>query len=144
MNKRDRCRSRLLAVLLALPALQASAQVSPAFEKVLASPSEQQMVLAAARRSAVVEENSCADGRFVIASKVAIYEAPVFDQAGLLRSGVWKQVVEYTGCNSPRSLNVLVTVAQNQRPNARPLFPGDTMADPKQGSDRWREMKAGR
>jgi hypothetical protein len=97
MSNLTRSWPSILAVLFVLPALPVSAQIGAEFEKVLANSSEQQMVIAAAKQSSVVLENQCAEGKFVIASKVAIIEAPVFDQAGLLRSGIWKQVVDYTG-----------------------------------------------
>ena len=125
-----RTRTLLHLSLLGACSLPVFAQMSPQFASVLRNDGEQSAVIAGAKLSSVILENPCVDGRFIIANRVVIVAAPVFDEAGRLRSGQWKQTVDYSGCGMTRSLNVLISVPDGQRPGTRPLLPGTTRADP--------------
>lgn len=118
-------------LVFGLPTQASLAQVNPAFAKVVSDSREQEMVIGAAKRSNVVLESPCEDALYSIANQFSIYETLMFDDAGSLRSGAWKQVINYTGCGAARILNVLVSVAAGPRANARPLLPGTTHADPR-------------
>jgi hypothetical protein len=122
-------RMRWLALPLLVAGPAALAQVSPEFARILASPAEQQMVVTGARQAAVIAQNPCGDGMFKVTDKVAIIQAPVFREDGTLRTGEWKQVVDYTGCGRKLALNVQVKVPEGKGAAIASLVPGTTHAE---------------
>lgn len=128
-----RHQTRFLGVVLVfgLSAQTAFAQSNKAFSQLVSDPREQEMVLGAAKRSNVVLESPCEDAHYSIANQFSIVESLALDDAGAIRSGVWKQTVNYSGCGATRILNVLVSLAAGPRANAYPLMPGMTHADPR-------------
>ncbi len=130
MAMTQQARLIFLVLMLGPPTQATFAQGNSAFARVVSDPREQEMVISAAKRSNVVVESPCDDAHYSIANQFSIFEPLMFDDAGTLRSGIWKQVINYAGCGATRILNVLVSVAAGSRPNARPLLPGTTHADP--------------
>jgi hypothetical protein len=129
MAKIHRTRLMILALLLGSATQSTLAQINPAFARAVSDPREQSMVVDAAKRSNVVLESPCSEAHYSIADQFSIFEPLKFDNAGTLLSGSWKQVINYTGCGATRILNVLVSVEDGPRANARPLLPGTTHAD---------------
>lgn len=147
-------RASLLALVTYLSVLPpAQAQVQGAFARVLRNPQEQAMVVATAKRSNVVIEDSCKHPFIKLGNRVRIEATPQFDGGGKLISGRWEQSVFYAGCGIVRILNVLISVEPGLRPMTRALLPGTTHAGPdlqldvfrapalKQMIDHWRDPK---
>ncbi len=118
------------AILLSQLPAAASAQDQLIVQRLLADPGEQQHVLAAAKRSAVVADNPCPSARFSLTGPVVVFVRPEFDSAGDIAKGSWKQTVEEQGCGAKRVLNVLAVVRAPKTLATMPILPGTTRAGP--------------
>ncbi len=100
------------------------------FLKLIENPAEQELVINAAKRSAVVLENPCAEAKFTLLNKFATYKPLQFDSAGKVIAGAWKQSVSEKGCGQERLLNVLMYIDEKTKGlKAMSLLPGSTKAN---------------
>lgn len=117
--------------LLVIPTTQALADEQANFLKLIQEPSEQQLVLNAAKQSPVVLKNPCASAKFTLVNQFAIYKPLAFDSSDNISDGAWQQTVSESGCGQNRLLKVLLFLdAHSNGLKARPLYPGSTRANP--------------
>ncbi|WP_044564426.1 hypothetical protein [Azospirillum sp. B4] len=117
------------ALALALSTGTAVADDQANTARLFADPGVRQMTLATAQQSAVVMNNPCPGAQATASTDVAVFQPLVFDAAGQLLTGIWRQRVTLAGCGVTRTLNVLGWRQAGQAISMGALLPGDTHAD---------------
>ncbi|MEE3627300.1 hypothetical protein UCD39_25505 [Nitrospirillum sp. BR 11752] len=97
--------------------------------RLFADPGVRQMTLATAQQSAVVMNNPCPGAQATASADVAVFQPLVFDAAGQLQTGIWRQQVTLAGCGVTRTLNVLGWKQAGQAIAMGALLPGGTHTD---------------
>ncbi|MBB6250388.1 hypothetical protein [Nitrospirillum iridis] len=128
-------RTRIAAAIALVWAALAGA-VSPALAddqantaRLFADPGVRQMTLATAQQSAVVMNSPCPGAQATVSTDVAVFQPLVFDAAGQLQTGIWRQQVTLAGCGVTRTLNVLGWKQAGQAISMGALLPGGTHTD---------------
>ncbi|MEA1676454.1 hypothetical protein [Nitrospirillum sp. BR 11163] len=97
--------------------------------RLFADPGVRQMTLAAAQQSAVVMNEPCPSAQATVSTDVAVFQPLVFDAAGQLQTGIWRQQVTLAGCGGTRTLNVIGWKQAGQAIGMGALLPGGTHTD---------------
>ncbi|MEA1650730.1 hypothetical protein UAJ10_17120 [Nitrospirillum sp. BR 11164] len=116
-----------LALIVASGTAWADDQANTA--KLFADPGVRQMTLATAQQSAVVMNEPCPGAQATVSTDVAVFQPLVFDAAGQLQTGIWRQQVTLAGCGATRTLNVIGWKQAGQAIGMGALLPGGTHTD---------------
>jgi hypothetical protein len=116
-----------LALLLASNTALADDQANTA--RLFADPGVRQMTLTTAQQSAVVMNNPCPGAQATVSTDVVVFQPLVFDAAGQLQTGIWRQQVTLAGCGITRTLNVIGWKQAGQAIGMGALLPGGTHTD---------------
>ncbi|TWB44346.1 hypothetical protein [Nitrospirillum pindoramense] len=119
----------LFAAAIVLTASPAFADDQANTARLFADPGVRQMTLATAQQSAVVMNNPCPGAQATASADVAVFQPLVFDAAGQLQTGIWRQQVTLAGCGVTRTLNVLGWKQAGQAIAMGALLPGGTHTD---------------
>ena len=115
----------------------------PGLMGLLARPDHRAALLQAAQAVSLVQPDACPKATYVTTGEVALLQPVKLDAKGHPVAGAWKESVNETGCETPRTLNALTTVDTNGVLHTEPLLPGSTITDPQLQKDSVQYAAAG-
>lgn len=86
--------------------------------------------MSAAKQSTTWLKHACSTASFTRLTRLRIWRALAFDQAGEPTAGAWQETIHVDGCGFTRNLNVLTVVRAPREMLSIVLAPGETRGDP--------------
>jgi hypothetical protein len=100
------------------------------FEAFMVSDTHRLAVLQAAAATEKQLPGLCATSQFAYTGQYAVTVAPEFGADGVPTKGMWKEMVQSTGCGDSLTYNVVTVATPDKGVNVIPWLPGDGKADP--------------